>query len=47
MGCVHTYTDGLTPGKHTLYAVLADNLHAPITPAEVTSITIHVAGGAM
>ncbi|MGH2409511.1 MAG: sulfocyanin-like copper-binding protein [Chloroflexota bacterium] len=45
MGCSHGYTaftDGLTPGKHTLYAVLADNLHAPIAGAAMASITINV-----
>jgi sulfocyanin len=48
MGCTHTYTvftDGLAAGKHTLYAVLTDNLHAPITPSEVASITLNVKTG--
>lgn len=45
MGCSHGYTaftDGLTPGKHTLYAVLADNLHAPIAGAAVASMSFNV-----
>lgn len=49
MGCGHTYTaftDGLAPGTHTLYAMLADNLHAPVAPAAMASVTIHVAAGA-
>jgi plastocyanin len=44
--CTHTYTvftDGLRPGKHTLYALLVDNQHAPVMPAVATSITINVA----
>ena len=50
MGCSHSYTiftDGLTPGTHTLYAMLADNLHAAITPTAMASVTIHVTAGTM
>lgn len=50
MGCTHNYTvftNGLIPGTHTLYAMLADNLHAPITPAAMASVTFHVAAGMM
>ena len=45
MGCTHTYTvftDGLRPGKHTLYALLVDNQHAPLMPAVSSMITINV-----
>jgi len=45
MGCTHTYTvftDGLKPGKHTLYALLVDNQHAPLMPEIATSITVNV-----
>ncbi len=48
MGCTHTYTvytDGLTPGPHTLYALLVDNQHAPLMPTVATSITINVQPG--
>jgi len=45
MGCTHTYTvftDGLKPGKHTLYALLVDNQHAPLMPMVAASITVNV-----
>jgi sulfocyanin len=48
MGCTHSYTiftDGLTPGTHTLYAMLADNLHAAVTPTAMASVTIRVMSG--
>lgn len=48
MGCTHNdtvFTDGLATGKHTLYAVFADNLHASITPSAVASLTFNVKSG--
>jgi len=50
MSCTHNvtvFTDGLTPGTHTLYAMLADNLHAPISPTAMASIKIRVTSGSM
>ncbi|MGH2347316.1 MAG: sulfocyanin-like copper-binding protein, partial [Chloroflexota bacterium] len=48
MSCTHSatiFTDGLTPGTHTLYAMLADNLHAPISPSAMASVKINVTSG--
>lgn len=45
MGCTHTttvFTDGLTPGKHTPFAALTDNLHAPLMTVPAASTTIDV-----
>jgi sulfocyanin len=50
MSCTHNvtvFTDGLTPGTHTLYAMLADNLHAAISPTAMASIKIRVTSGSM
>jgi hypothetical protein len=44
MSCARTFhvaTAGLTPGRHTFYAILEDNQHAP-TPHAEASVTVNV-----
>jgi hypothetical protein len=50
MGCTHTatvFTQGLRPGRHKLFALLANDQHAPLMPEVATSVTINVKPGAM
>jgi len=35
-------TEGLSPGKHTFFAILVDNQHAPISPAVVAKVELIV-----
>lgn len=35
-------TEGLSPGKHTFFAILVDNQHAPLNPAAVAQIDLVV-----
>ena len=37
-------TAALSPGSHTFYAVLVDNLHAPFDPPVATKVELEVAG---
>ncbi|HKZ91084.1 MAG TPA: plastocyanin/azurin family copper-binding protein [Candidatus Limnocylindrales bacterium] len=39
-------SSALTPGPHTLIAVLTDNLHAPLDPPVMAIVEVEVAGGA-
>jgi hypothetical protein len=39
----HATTDGMTPGKHTLIALLADNGHAPFKPDVNATVDVTVA----
>jgi hypothetical protein len=39
----HATTDGMTPGKHTLIALLADNGHAPFNPDVNAKVDVTVA----
>jgi hypothetical protein len=41
------FTEGLRPGRHKLFALLADDQHAPLMPEVATSVTIIVKPGAM
>jgi hypothetical protein len=44
MSCARTFhvqTAGITPGRHTFYAILEDNQHAP-TPHAEASVTVNV-----
>jgi hypothetical protein len=46
MSCAQTFratTDGMTPGKHTLIALLADNGHAPFNPDVNAKVDVTVA----
>lgn len=36
----HASTEGLTPGKHTLIAVLVDNMHAPINVSDRIDVVV-------
>jgi hypothetical protein len=45
MSCKSTFTttaQGITPGTHTIFALLTDNQHAPINV--FSKVTVHVAG---
>jgi plastocyanin len=39
-------TEALTPGTHTFFAVLVDNLHAPFDPPIATAVEVEVAAAA-
>ena len=38
-------TEALSPGTHTFFAVLVDNLHVPFDPPIATAVELEVAGG--
>ena len=41
---LHLATEGMTPGRHTLIAFLADNQRAPLNPMVADQVAVDVAG---
>lgn len=45
MSCAKSFqvsTVGLTPGKHTFFAILEDNQHAPLMPTVFDKVTVNI-----
>ncbi|MGH2409491.1 MAG: hypothetical protein ACRDGS_03875, partial [Chloroflexota bacterium] len=45
MSCARSFrvsTVGLKPGKHTFFAILEDNQHAPLMPGVFDKVTVKV-----
>ncbi|GAC1451053.1 MAG: hypothetical protein PVSMB11_12190 [Desulfuromonadaceae bacterium] len=45
MSCAHSFqasTAGLKPGRHTFFAILEDNQHAPLMPDVFAKVTVNV-----
>lgn len=45
MSCAHTFqasTAGLKPGRHTFFAILEDDQHAPLMPDVFAKVTVNV-----